>query len=244
MALPACKSVLVGPQRRLVEAILRQVYDWQQWLGRGALDPRVMAAIAATPRRLFLPDHLRHLADRDHAVAIECGQLASAPSMVAVMTDLLRLQPRHRILEIGTGSGYQTAVLSRLAGAVYSVERHEELAAGAIARLRMLGRTNVAVRIGDGAEGWAGHGPFDRILLTAAPDVVPEPLLEQLRPGGVLVAPVGHPGRQLLTVVVKDLHAAIVERPVMPVRFLPMIGASAVPSGYPSELIVPRRAAG
>src|SRR3546814_864344 len=174
--LPQKKPLLSVDQRHLIEAIIKQVFDWQDGLGKPARGPRVMAAIAATPREAFVPRHLEEMAHLDEALDIEDGQRISQPSIVAVMTDLLDVRPGHRVLEIGTGCGYQTAILSRLANAVYSVEILPALAVGAVVRLERLGLDNVAVRNGDGAAGWQVHAPFDRIILTAAPAAVPEAL--------------------------------------------------------------------
>jgi protein-L-isoaspartate(D-aspartate) O-methyltransferase len=215
-------------RRSLLAQIIRQVLFWQDELGRGVLSPRVLAAIARVPREEFLAEHLRHLAYRDEALDIPCGQRISQPSIVAAMTDLLGPEPHRRLLEVGTGCGYQTAVLSQLAASVYSVELEDELAADAVLRLAWLGCDNVAVRVGDGAEGWPRHAPFDRILVTAAAREVPERLLAQLRPGGRLVLPVGEqrPGHGRtsgrLAVIDKGRHGGIRRRDLLPVRFVPL----------------------
>jgi protein-L-isoaspartate(D-aspartate) O-methyltransferase len=217
-------------RRLLLAQIIQQVLLWREELGRRALSPRMLAAIARVPREEFLAEHLRHLAYRDEALDIPCGQRISQPSIVAVMTDLLGLEPHHRVLEVGTGCGYQTAILSQLAARVYSVELEEDLAADAVPRLARLGCDNVAVRVGDGTEGWLRHAPFDRILVTAAAQDVPERLLAQLRPGGRLVLRVSEPRRHpraesRLAVVDKGRHGQVRRRDLLPVRFVPLRSA-------------------
>ncbi len=143
----------------------------------------------------------------------------SQPLMVAVMTDLLELKPNDVVLEIGTGLGYQAAVLAELAGKVYSVEIIEELAKQAVQRLKRQGYTNVAVRIGNGYSGWPEHAPFDKVIATAAPDLIPPPLINQLKAGGTMVIPVGLPDAQQLVLAEKDLSGRITIKEIMPVRF-------------------------
>jgi protein-L-isoaspartate(D-aspartate) O-methyltransferase len=195
--------------------------------GIAAPDPRVRLAMAAVPRERFVPPHLRHRAYEDSAVAIGCGQTVSQPFMVALMTTLLRTAPEHRILEIGTGSGYQTAVLSHLVCEVYSVEIVPELAATARRTLFELGCDNVHVRWADGSLGWPEHAPYDGILVTAAGPRVPEALPGQLRPGGRLVVPVGPPGDQRLLVLRKGPDGRVETADVLPVVFVPLTGAGA-----------------
>jgi protein-L-isoaspartate(D-aspartate) O-methyltransferase len=209
-------------RRALLAQIIQQALSWQEELGRRALSPRVLAAVARVPREEFLAEHLRHLAYRDEALDIPCGQRISQPSIVAVMTDLLGPEPRHRVLEVGTGCGYQTAVLSQLAAQVYSVELEEDLAADAAARLVRLGCDNVAVRVGDGTEGWPRHAPFDRIMVTAAPPEVPPALVEQLTPDGVIAIPVGTTIQELR--VLRRTKDGLTLLKTLPVRFVPMTG--------------------
>ena len=174
---------------------------------RGVRDPRVLEALREVPRHLFVPANQRAHAYEDRALPIASGQTISQPYIVAVMTELLAPEPTHRVLEIGTGSGYQTAILSRLSRQVISIERHAELAEAAPASCSMSsGITNVDVRVGDGTEGLPEEAPFDRILVTAGAPAVPESLKQQLADRGRLVLPVGPSGYQHLTVVDRDRH--------------------------------------
>lgn len=157
----------------------------------GIRDERVLAAMAQVPREAFVTDALQAEAYDDEALPIACGQTISQPFVVAYMTERLDVQPQHRVLEVGTGSGYQAAILSRLAGGVCTVERHAALAAAAAARFRALGLDNIETRVGDGSRGWPEGGSFDRIIVTAAAKELPQALLDQLAEGGVMVAPEG-----------------------------------------------------
>jgi protein-L-isoaspartate(D-aspartate) O-methyltransferase len=168
---------------------------------RGVDDPRVLEALRRVPRHRFVPEPLRSKAYGDHSLPIGYGQTISQPSVVGLMTQRLALDPGHRVLEIGTGSGYQTAVLSLLARSVYSLERIDELARSAAAVLRSVGCNNVSVKAFDGTYGYPPAAPYDRILVTAGTDEVPEPLLAQLAVGGRLVVPIGPPHRQRLRVI-------------------------------------------
>ncbi|HSK41883.1 MAG TPA: protein-L-isoaspartate(D-aspartate) O-methyltransferase [Arenibaculum sp.] len=234
--------VLVGSRRILIENIIRQVGDWRDRLGKGVLDSRALAALASVPRNEFIPRRLEELAYVDRPLDIGCGQTITQPSVVAVMTDLLEPRPTDRVLEIGTGCGYQTAVLSVLAGAVYTVEILPEVAADTALRLARLGYTNVAIRNGDRRHGWEQHAPFDAIILTAAPMVVPKSLLDQLKPGGRLVAPVG-PSRPVPTDAVSGqrlglmrmkISGGVTERRLLPVNFPPLTGG---PAETPARLL-------
>ena len=193
----------------------------QQLANRGIRSSRVLAAMRAVPRHLFVPDAYRTSAYVDTPLPIGLGQTISQPYVVAAMTELLDAGARDRILEIGTGSGYQAAVLSGLAGEIYTIELEPELARTASARLRTLGYRNIFVKEGDGYLGWPEKAPFDRIILTAAPPVVPAALIDQLKPGGRLVAPVGITD-QWLHVIEKTRDGRITKRTVLPVRFVPM----------------------
>jgi protein-L-isoaspartate(D-aspartate) O-methyltransferase len=173
----------------------------QQIAARGVSDPRVLAAMREVPRHLFVPAGRRAEAYDDRPVPIGEGQTISQPYMVALMTAVLAPRETDRVLEIGTGSGYQTAVLARLAASVISIERHRPLASEAAGRLRDLDLDNVRIVVGDGTEGWPEEAPFDRILVTAGAPAVPETLRSQLADGGRLVIPVGPPGLQRLTTV-------------------------------------------
>jgi protein-L-isoaspartate(D-aspartate) O-methyltransferase len=192
---------------------------------RGIRDQDVLRAIRAVPRHEFVPEESRSAAYEDRPLGIGYGATISQPYIVAAMTELLDVSPDHRVLEIGTGSGYQAAVLSMLVDTVYSIEIVPELASSAKDTLQRLGYRNVQVRAGDGYRGWPEHAPFDRIILTAAPPEVPQALIDQLRPGGKLVAPVGDPGEQNLLVIDKGRDGRIQRRSVFPVMFVPMVPA-------------------
>ena len=188
---------------------------------RGVKNPEVFAAMRAVPRELFVPESVRPQAYEDHPLPIGFGQTISQPFIVGLMTELLEPKKSHRVLEIGTGSGYQAAVLSSLVGELYSIEIVPELARSAAERLNSLGFRNVTVREGDGYRGWPDKAPFDRIILTAAPPEIPQTLIEELKPGGRLVAPVGL-GFQDLVVVEKSVHGKTTTRSVLQVRFVSM----------------------
>jgi protein-L-isoaspartate(D-aspartate) O-methyltransferase len=201
-------------------ARLNMVED--QIASRGVKDPQVLAAMRAVPRERFVPPEARPHAYGDHPLSIGLGQTISQPYIVALMTELLAVRKSHRVLEIGTGSGYQAAVLSGLAGDVYSIEIVPELARSSAQTLSSLGYRNVTVREGDGYQGWPDKAPFDRIILTAAPPEIPQALINQLKPGGKLVAPEGV-GVQDLIVVEKAMDGKTTRRSVLPVRFVPMV---------------------
>jgi protein-L-isoaspartate(D-aspartate) O-methyltransferase len=194
----------------------------QQIAARGVKDTGVLEAMRQIPRHLFVPPGQVSEAYEDHPLPIGSGQTISQPYVVAFMTEQLRLTGKERVLEIGTGSGYQTAVLSRLAAKVYSIEIRPELAAEAKTRLDAFGATNVEVRAADGFYGWPEEAPFDGILVTAAPETVPEPLLAQLAPGGRMVIPVGGFYQELK--VIERTPEGLRERSVLPVRFVPFVG--------------------
>lgn len=199
----------------------RQAMVEQQIRQRGVTDPRVLEALRAVPRDRFVPPEARGGAYSDMPLPIGFGQTISQPYIVAYMTEVLGVAPSDRVLEIGTGSGYQAAVLSRLAREVFTIEIVPELAERAEAVLRALGHENVTVRAGDGYRGWPEEAPFDRIVLTAAPDEIPGPLLEQLAPGGRLVAPVGPQGGTQWITVVDRAEDGLTERRTIPVQFVP-----------------------
>ncbi len=188
---------------------------------RGVKNPAVLDAARTVPRELFMPERVRDQAYEDYPVPIGFEQTISQPYIVALMTDLLEPRKNHRVLEIGTGSGYQAAILSMLVQEVYSIEIVPELARSSAETLRMLRLRNVTVREGDGYRGWPEKAPFDRIILTAPPPEIPQELLDELKPGGKLVAPVGV-GTQNLVVVQKSADGKTSTRSVLPVRFVPM----------------------
>lgn len=195
-------------------------------IGRDAFGPRVMAAMAAVPRHEFVPDHEQAYAYANGPLPIGHGQTISQPYIVALMTDLLGCGEGARVLEIGTGSGYQAAVLSRVAGRVYSMEIVPELAQTASERLARLGFDNVECRLCDGYEGWPEHAPYDGILVTAAAPSVPPPLIDQLKEGARLVIPVGPQfGHQELMVVEKREDGSVRTSEILGVAFVPLTGA-------------------
>jgi protein-L-isoaspartate(D-aspartate) O-methyltransferase len=193
--------------------------------GKTALDERVLRAMAKVPRHEFVPFEVQEYAYLNRPIPIGFDKTISQPLMVAVMTDLLELKPDDAVLEIGTGLGYQAAVLAELAGRVYSVEIIDELAQRAIQRLKRQGYTNVEVRVGNGHIGWPKHAPFDKVIVTAAPDLIPPPLINQLRAGGRMVIPVGLPGAQQLVVAEKDLNGRVTTKEIMPVLFSVLEGS-------------------
>jgi protein-L-isoaspartate(D-aspartate) O-methyltransferase len=195
----------------------------EQIAARDVTDPRVLAAMRQVPRHLFVPADEQASAYDDRPLPIGHGQTISQPYIVALMTELARPKATDRALEIGTGSGYQAAVLSKLVGEVYSIEIVEPLAVEAKARLARVGCTNVITRIGDGYGGWPEKAPFDLIVVTAAPDHVPPPLIAQLKPGGRLVIPVGEVfSVQELVVIEKDAGGKTRTERITPVRFVPL----------------------
>ncbi|MGF6311714.1 protein-L-isoaspartate(D-aspartate) O-methyltransferase [Bradyrhizobium sp. i1.8.4] len=190
---------------------------------RGVSDQAVLRTMEEVPREVFVDPRDRNEAYRDSALAIACGQTISQPFVVAYMTEQLKLQKHHRVLEIGTGSGYQAAVLSRLCKQVLTIERYRTLADGARKRLEKLGYHNIEVLLGDGFDVPAGAGDFDRIIVTAAMEEIPEKLLERLNPGGILIAPVGpHQGTQTLVRVVRTENG-FDRKELVDVRFVPAL---------------------
>jgi protein-L-isoaspartate(D-aspartate) O-methyltransferase len=206
-------------RRHMVEVIGIYVDLVGDDLGKASLDERVLAAMGRVPRHAFVPPPLARHAYQDMPLPIGFDKTISQPFMVAVMTDLLQPRPDDVVLEIGTGLGYQAAVLSQLVRRVWSVEIIEELAVEAESRLRRLGYDNVGVHIGDGSLGWAEHAPYDKVIVTAAAELVPPALLQQLRPGGRMVLPAGLAEDQKLTVVEKDAGGRARIQELMPVQF-------------------------
>lgn len=199
----------------------RQRMVQEQLMSRGLHDEHVLAAMSKVPREEFVPQGSRAASYTDRPLPIGYDQTISQPYVVAFMTEQLRLQPQDHVLEIGTGSGYQAAILAELAAKVYSIEIIEPLAKNAEATLQRLGYKNVQVKIGDGYKGWPEHAPFDAITVTCAPDHVPQPLTDQLKEGGRMIIPVGGFGDQELYLLEKK-NGQLLRRAVLPVRFVPM----------------------
>jgi protein-L-isoaspartate(D-aspartate) O-methyltransferase len=206
-------------RRQMVAEITAQTIFLTARLGKASLDRRVLDVMSRVPRHEFVRLELQPLAYADMPLPSGYGKTISQPFIVALMTDLLELQPTDTVLEIGTGLGYQAAILAELARKVYSIEVIEELALDARQRLARLGYTTVEVRVGNGRAGWAEHAPFDKIIATAAPDLIPPTLVYQLKPGGRMVIPAGLPDEQQLLLVEKDMDDTISTREILPVRF-------------------------
>jgi len=203
---------------------LRERMVAEQIEPRGVRTPSVLSAMRTVPRHLFVPPGMTWLAYSDQPLPIGAGQTISQPAIVALMTDLLDVHRSDSVLEIGTGSGYQAAVLSLLAAKVFTIEIIPSLGQEAAKRLQTLGYSNVEVRIGNGYAGWPERAPFDKIVLTAAPAEIPQALIDQLKAGGKLVAPVGPEfGEQQLVVLDKSHSGHVSERRVIPVAFVPMV---------------------
>jgi protein-L-isoaspartate(D-aspartate) O-methyltransferase len=205
---------LTGARERMVTETI---------VARGVDDTLVLGAMRRVPRHLFIPHELVSDAYADHPLPIGEGQTISQPYIVALMTELLRLRPGDKVLEIGTGSGYQAAVLAEITKPIYSIEIVDSLAKSAAARLKALGYATVEVRSGDGYRGWPEVAPFDAIIVTAAPDHIPQPLLDQLAPGGRLVLPVGDESQELRRIT-KRPDGTLADEEIIPVRFVPMTG--------------------
>jgi len=212
-------------RQMLLAEIEQDVRDTAQYLNKRALDERVMRALGKVPRHEFVPAGERASAYENRPLAIGHGQTISQPYIVAIMSDLVEPKDGCRALEVGTGSGYQAAILSELCEKVYTLEIIEALGTQAQARLKRFGFANVEVRIGDGYYGWAEHAPFDVIMVTAVASHIPPPLLEQLKPGGSLILPVGTRfTTQQLVLVRKSADGHITTRQVLPVAFVPLTG--------------------
>jgi len=219
------------PQRRhMVEEIVALARESRAATGRATLSERVLAAMAKVPRHDLVPAGQKAVAYANRPLPIGLGQTISQPFVVALMTDLMEVKPGDRVLEIGTGSGYQAAVLAELAGTVYTIEIVEPLAREAAGRLKQLGYRNVVAKSGDGYQGWPEHAPFDAIMVTAAPREVPQPLIEQLKPGGRLVVPVGGQatGQELL-LIEKKPDGTVARRNILAVRFVPLTDKAGKP---------------
>lgn len=212
----------------LLEEVDDELRDTSYLTGHSSLSLRVKEALRSVPRHAFVPDTLQGAAYRNSPLPIGHSQTISQPYIVALMTQLIDPQPDDVVLEIGTGSGYQAAVLATLVRQVYTLEIVEELAQQARERLWHMGFGNVFVRLGDGNQGWREHAPYDAIVVTAAAPAIPPALIEQLKPGGTLVIPVGaHHFGQELRVIRKDAAGQLVERAVLPVVFVPLTGGAA-----------------
>ena len=210
--------------RRLLNDIRAEIKYTQPLTGKASFSEKVMGAMAAVPREKFVPDELRQSAFNDGPLPIGYGQTISQPFIVALMTEKLQLSPEDKVLEIGTGSGYQTAVLSRLCQSVYSMDIVSELVDDAATRLEKLGYENVNFQAGNGYHGWPEHAPYDAIIVTAAAPFVPDRLIEQLKPGGKLVIPVGQQFMaQQLICIDKRLDGSVEERSVLRVAFVPLV---------------------
>ncbi|MBN9659293.1 MAG: protein-L-isoaspartate(D-aspartate) O-methyltransferase [Acidobacteria bacterium] len=218
-AIPLCLAAAVEAQDW---AALREHMVRTQIERRDVRDPAVLKALRATPRHLFVPENVRSSAYEDRPLPIGYGQTISQPYIVGSMSDLLEIQPSHKVLEIGTGSGYQAAILSQLARQVFSIEIVDALAKQSARTLRELGYRNVTVRSGDGYLGWPEEAPFDRIILTAAPPDMVQALVNQLRNGGRLIAPIGV-GSQVLVIVDKDAQGRTQQHTRYGVAFVPMV---------------------
>ena len=209
--------------REMLEDIVRMVRETQGETGRAVLNDRILAALAKVPRHRFVSADEERRAYLNRPLPIGSGQTISQPFIVALMTDFMDLKATDQVLEIGTGSGYQAAVLAELADTVYTIEIVESLAREAAARFHALGYRNIVAKAGDGYQGWPEHAPFDAIMVTAAAEDIPQPLLDQLKPGGRLVIPVGSQlGGQMLVAVDKRPDGKIEKRDILAVRFVPL----------------------
>lgn len=217
--MPLTDKHLAVLRRHMVELISLHAEVLEDELGKRSLQARVLDAMHKVPRHLFVPKRLAALAYQDTPLPIGFDKTISQPFICALMTDLLDPSPGDTVLEIGTGFGYQTAILAELAGQVSTVEIVEEFSSRAEAVLGQLGYSNVGFRVGDGSRGWVEYAPFHKIMLTAAPERVPSALVDQLKPGGRMVLPVGPAEDQQLTVLDKDAGGIIHERAVIPVCF-------------------------
>jgi protein-L-isoaspartate(D-aspartate) O-methyltransferase len=207
-------------QRREMVAAIRMIAEHlAAEIGKTALDDRVLRAMAKVPRHEFVPIEVQPYAYLNRPLPIGFDKTISQPLMVAVMTDLLELKPEDVVLEIGTGLGYQSAVLAELGASVYTVEIIDELAQRAVQRLKREGYTNIEVRVGNGYFGWPEHAPFNKVIVTAAPDLIPPPLINQLKAGGRMVIPVGLPDAQQLVVAAKDMNGRVRTKEIMQVLF-------------------------
>lgn len=206
-----------GPDPRIIQLVMRL-------RGEGVTDAKVLGAIERIPRDVFVPERFLDQAFENRPLPIDCGQTISQPLIVGMMTQLLKVDDRCKVLEIGTGSGYQAAILSRLVRRVYTIERYRTLAKEAEERFAALRLTNITPRVGDGTKGWPEQAPFDRIIVTAGAPVRPDTLLEQLKPGGIAIVPVDNEqGAQTLMRYQRTEAGELEERAMMAVRFVPLV---------------------
>ncbi len=213
------------PRQQMIAEIEEDARETAKYINKKSFSNIVMQAMAAVPRHEFVPEHLRSRAYENRPLPIGYGQTISQPYIVALMTDLLQPQSEQRVLEIGTGSGYQAAVLSQLVAQVYSIEIIEALGKSSTQLLSRLGYDNIKTRIADGYNGWQQYAPFDSIVVTAAISHIPPPLVQQLKKGGRMVIPVGTRFQtQYLTLVEKDMQGTVTTRQVLPVSFVPFTG--------------------
>ena len=213
------KDIFQSMREHLIAEIEAEAVLTASYTGKVAFSSRVMQVIGRVPRHEFVPVELQPYAYLNRPLPIGFEKTVSQPYIVALMTDMLELEPHHIALEIGSGAGYQAAVVAELAKHVYTVDIVDELAATAERRLKRLGYSNVEVRVGNGYYGWPDHGPYDRIIVTAACELIPPPLLAQLKPGGRMVIPTGIPEKQVLTLVEKSATGQLSTRDTLPVRF-------------------------
>jgi protein-L-isoaspartate(D-aspartate) O-methyltransferase len=218
------EDIYAAAREEMVAAITADTIFACASIGKAALDQRVMATLGKVPRHEFVPVELQPFAYANVPLPIGFGKTISQPFIVALMSDLLAIEPDDSVLEIGTGLGYQAAVLAELARKVYSVEILEELADQAKQRLRRQKYTNIELKIGNGYYGWPEHAPYDKIIVTAAPDLIPPPLFDQLKPGGKMVIPTGLADAQHLVLVEKDVNGALTATESLPVRFTQLEG--------------------
>ncbi len=212
-------------RQQMVTVIEDDVHIAEKYINKESFNAIVMQAMNTVPRHEFVPENMRSMAYENRPLPIGFGQTISQPYIVALMTDLLQPQPDHHVLEIGTGSGYQAAVLSQLVSQVYSIEIIEELGKSSTQLLTRLAYDNIKTRIADGYNGWPQHAPFDSIIVTAAISHIPPPLVQQLKKGGRMVIPVGTRFQtQYLTLVEKDKQGKITTRQLLPVIFVPFTG--------------------
>jgi len=221
----AAPDDFAAERRRMLDEIAAGARETRSETGKPAFDPRVMAVIGKLPRHEFVPPDQRAHAYENRPLPIGHGQTISQPYIVALMSDLARVEPTHKVLEVGTGSGYQAAVMAGLAQSVHTIEIVEPLGLQATQRLKNLGFANVQVRLGDGYHGWPEQAPFDAILVTAAASHIPPPLIRQLKPGGRMVIPVGASFLvQQLMLVEKNADGTVRTRQILPVAFVPLTG--------------------